>query len=300
MADKAATYRPLLTNAALTTTYQRLVEMFDRHQVQATFAFVGAFTLSPDEFEANRESFEHVGSATRQWVAPFLSDAQARRFDGWLNPAAIAVVEASGSHEIASHGFTHVPLHEGSVTQGEFDQEMRSILSLPRFAQQPLKTFVYPRNMIGHSDRLFEAGFVGYRDNIEKVKHVRRGQLASLLEELSPVQRSQPHLVDSRTPVIIPAGRFLNWRTGKRRLIPPSLTVQNWQALIEHAVRTGGVAHIWTHPHNFLTGDDAMFPVFDAILEYAAERVRRGELVNLTKRSYVRSLIDTPEVRRSA
>ncbi|MEQ1920683.1 MAG: polysaccharide deacetylase family protein, partial [Elusimicrobiota bacterium] len=134
-----------LTTAGLVAAYERLLALLDRHQVKATFAFVGAFAMSEDEARANLPLFTEVGPRAQRWMAPFMGDLQSRRTDGWFAPAAAAAVKRSGSHELGSHGFSHLPLVEGEIGLQDFDRELASLRKTTAFAGEKELTLVYPR-----------------------------------------------------------------------------------------------------------------------------------------------------------
>jgi len=83
---------------------------------------------------------------------------------------------------------------------------------------------------------------------------------------------------------------MLNWRSGARRALPASWTARSWRETLDAAVRNGRVAHLWSHPHNFVTGE-GMFELLEAILKDAAPRVRSGELWNPTMREYAKAAL---------
>jgi hypothetical protein len=77
----------------------------------------------------------------------------------------------------------------------------------------------------------------------------------------------------------------LNWRAGVRRNIPIPVTLQRWKHLLHDAIARKKVLHLWTHPHNFVSGD-RMFEVFEDILRQLAAARDAGNIVNLTQREY--------------
>ena len=271
-----------LSSAELVATYERLLALLDRHQVKATFAFVGAFTMSAEEARDNLPLFTEVGPRARLWLAPFMEDLQSRRTDGWFAPAAVAAVKRSRQHELGSHGFSHLPLVEGELGLQDFDRELASVRKTAAFTDEKELTLVYPRNQIGYSRELARHGFVGYRDTLAVRKHQRSPRWRHLFDEVNPFPASQEHGGEDAR---IPAGRMLNWRSGARGAIPIAWTARLWRKTIEDALRTGGTAHLWSHPHNFITGRD-MFDLFDSVLKTAAPHIRSGELWNPTMRDY--------------
>jgi peptidoglycan/xylan/chitin deacetylase (PgdA/CDA1 family) len=285
MADHLEGAHARLGSAELAGAYEKLLALFDRRGVRATFAFVGAFTMSEDEVRSRLPLFQDVGPRAKAWLAPFLADLNAGRPDGWLAPAALAAVARSGAHEIGSHGFSHLPLVEGEIGVEEFEREMASVRSLEAFSRQKDGlTLVYPRGQVGFEDRLAAAGIVGYRESPGARKGERSSGRRHLVDELHPFPRAQAHAAGGAC-VAIPGGRFLNWRRGPRERIPAAWTVRGWRRTFEDAVRTGGVAHLWTHPHNFLTGR-GMYELLDSVLAAAEPLIRSGALWNPTMKEY--------------
>jgi len=128
MADRlAGSPYEKITNRQLETAYARLVELFDRYEVPATFAFVSGFFLKPQEVRDNLQWFEPLIHDGRDWFDAVWRDFHAGAHDGWLCPKALETVRRSGAHEIASHGFSHVPLGEADIGEPVFRREMASI-----------------------------------------------------------------------------------------------------------------------------------------------------------------------------
>jgi len=279
-----------LSSRALADAYDRLLALFDRHGIKATFAFVGAFAMSEEEARAKMRLFTESGPKARAWIAPFLADLEARRTDGWFAPAAAAAVKSSGLHELGSHGFTHLPLVEGEIELADFDREFASLRETEIFAAAKDLTLVYPRNQLGFERELARHGFIGYRESIAARRSERSSRSRHLFDEANPYPKAQEPGGPAAGTARIPAGRMLNWRSGARGRIPIAWTARSWRKTIDDAVRTGRVAHLWSHPHNFVTGKD-MFELLEAVLKDAAPRVRSGELWNPTMREYAKAVL---------
>ena len=105
----------------------RLIVVMGHQNCGAVTAAMGGFTLTEDEFQSSRGWFRGLSRPGKKWVRTFERDAERRNFGGWLNPQALAIVRAAGVHEIASHGFTHVPLDEASISLEEFNYELKGV-----------------------------------------------------------------------------------------------------------------------------------------------------------------------------
>jgi peptidoglycan/xylan/chitin deacetylase (PgdA/CDA1 family) len=280
-----------LTTEALEHVYRRITASLANKDVRATFAFVGAFTLSFEQYLAYERHFFGGPIGGQPWLGAFRTAASAGQFSGWLVPSALDIVMQAGGHEIATHGFTHIPLSEATDV-ASFAEEMQMVQVVARMQGWTPRTIVFPRNLVGHMARLPEFGIVGYRDDNWARVHGLRKRAASLLIELGASPQSQPRIPDGHpTPLAIPSGHFLNfWHNAGRRLIPRRVTIRRWKKILDHAAEHGGVAHLWSHPHNFLS-DPGLFAVFEAILTYARELVQAGKLDNLTQEECCRRAV---------
>ena len=277
--------RPQFTNDRLSKGYSRLIDLLDKYGVKATFAFVGAFTLSEDDLEECHSWFENLPENGKQWVKPFLDDAAQRSFDGWLNSDAFEMVKNAGVHEIACHGFTHQVLSQDSVTLDEFFYEMQGVRWWSKFKKlEKMTTFVYPRNAVGYTRQLPSFGFEGYRDGVGYSVPGVFDRVRGLVREANIWGKGQAPAAEG-DPIVIPSGFFLNWRAGVREWVPLNVTVSRWRSMLEDAVRNHGVVHLWTHPHNFVTGSN-QFELLDSILREVRKHVDSGELVNMTQQEY--------------
>lgn len=249
-----------LTDARLQGAYRDLVDLFARHEISATFAFVALFTRP-----ASRENAELVQHYAHE--LPYLTcAAQGLKAgeEGWVGDWAMDMAGERG-HEIAFHGATHVPWPD--LTR---DQARRELALTPPEHRQ---TMVFPRNQIAHLDVLAEYGCKAFRG---ERKYPTRAQ--SLLSEFNcaiPSQRLPER--GEPAPVELPSGVFINWRSGPRKLVPPQVTRLRARNLLTHAARNGGVAHFWLHPENVATAPATLANVA-AILEEITRMRDAGQI----------------------
>src|SRR5437868_5867516 len=91
-----------LTTKQLTHAYHTLLRVLARRKIKATFAFVGAFTMSADEYHSHPELFGSSPLA-KAWLRHFKTDMRSGNSQGWFAPAIFDAVRVDGRHEIASH-----------------------------------------------------------------------------------------------------------------------------------------------------------------------------------------------------
>jgi hypothetical protein len=290
MADKISEHKSkLLTNKNLNVAYERIISILKKHQIKASFAFVGAFTISPSCFNSNKSLFLNHPSKeyVNKWLSKFYEDISRNNFDGWLNPDCINIVAKANCHEIAYHGFTHVPINSQFISEEGFRHELECKKINDLFDRQDL-TFVYPRNIVGFATLPIEYGFIGYRKAYSDKKNLTKQNIQLFFDEINLKLPPQEH-ANLEQYVGIPSGFFLNWRYGLRSKITIEKTVKRWSKLLDKAINTNKVVHLWTHPHNFIDGSN-MYELLDCILEIVAERKLTTNLVNLTQSDYAQSI----------
>ena len=288
MADHLTqTHHRLLTDENLAKVYRDLVATLARYQMPATFAFVMAFLL--DEAERRLFAAELMPRDDADCWMIDVGRGQADGPQGWFQPAALAAVRAAGVHEIACHGFCHRSLDEGELSEAEALRELDAAERVARLKGIKLETLVFPRNRIGNLQAVRERGYLGYR--LRKPQSGRLpAKLANLAQELDIVPAAEPAIAAAPGGLVaISHGYFFNWRYGSRRWVPPALTVRRWRTLLDRAANEGKVAHLWLHPHNFITGPSTWQP-FEAVLAHAQTLFRMGRLELLTQAGYCRKM----------
>lgn len=255
-----------LSDARLREAYAAITGLLDDMAVPATFAFTECFLLPRERLLAlPLDEIARRLPYTRDAVA----DVRDGSREGWSAPWARDMV--GPRHEIASHGVTHTPWGEMDADQARFELSL-----LPR---SDAFTFIFPRNQVAHLDLLAGAGCAGYR-----VAPHRTTRLASLASEFDLSALAEPD--PSSAPLqAIPGGYFINWLSGLRRIVPTAITRRRARGILKDAVRTGGVAHFWTHPENIASAP-ATLANLRAIVEEAVTLRDRGELEIVTQADY--------------
>jgi len=291
MADSLQPYHHrMLTDDALARAYQDLVEIFDRHAMPATFAYVMAFTMDATERERFADSFDVDDDCSGGWLRHYRAAREAGALEGWFQPSALETVRRHPQHEIACHGFCHRPLSEGVLSAEAARMELDTADRIAKLKGVKLSTFIFPRNQVGHVSILTEKGYIGYRAARPRPRG-RFGRLRALAEEFDIWPRPErPERPATGGIVRIPAGYFFNWRFGARRRVPPAITVRRWKNLLDRAAAEDGVAHLWFHPHNLITGPQTRVPL-EKVLAYAAKLRTEGRLKVVTQEDYCRDIL---------
>lgn len=286
MADHlTADHHRWLTTERLRRAYLDILDLFARHRIDATFAFVMAFLLTPDEQREHDALFQDHAIEGRNWLANFRLAQASGAMEGWSLPELLDLVRDHGGHEIGCHGFSHLPLAETMVTPAVMEHELAAAASVAAMKGVTLETFVYPRNLVGRPAALGAHGYAGYRDRLP-VPSGMIGKASNLLSEFNVAQRPQPDApADAARPLPIPSGFFLNWRHGARRHVPLAVTERRWSGLLAKAVRGGSVVHLWLHPHNIISAPDT-FDLLARVLARVAALRDAGLLEVRTQSGY--------------
>lgn len=273
-----------LSDARLRDAYANLLSLLDEFEIPGTFAFVGLFATSEGSFRAARPAIESLASRAPAYLESALDDLDHGSREGWHGAWALEAVATSRvGHEIALHGVTHVPW--GSKERDFFLEEM-SLLDQLEPAISRAKTFIFPRNEVAHVDVLAEAGFEGFR-----TARPGRSRFRSLLSEFNilTAPETDPLLQAPPSPVEIPAGYFLNWPNGLRKLVPRSVTRRRVKQMLKAGERRNATVHLWFHPENIASAP-AMLTTLRAVLEDVAQARERGACEVLTQLDYCRRL----------
>ena len=284
MADRPYDQRSFVTREGLTKIYKDLLKMFAVYEIPTTFAFVGMFVLSDQEREEFEPQLGEMLYRGQDWLTQFRAEREASWFDDWFCPEAFEAVQNDGRHEIGTHGFTHIPFDGPDTPTDLYEREWELVKKLGRKRGVDFKTLIYPRNRVGHVELLPQAGISGYRDLL-----VQKGPVARVIQEFNIFEKCQPHEPKSAGTQLIPAGYFWNWRHGARAFVPSSVTRLRWKTILKSAAETDGVAHLWSHPHNFISGPSGL-DGFEEVLKHAAKLRDQGKMSIKTQEQYIDSL----------
>ena len=268
-----------LSDERLRGAYGSILEILEEYDIPATFAFVGAFTQPPAAFARIRPAIEDLCRRAPAYLGTALHDIDETMGAGWHGHDCVrAVAQSRIAHEVALHGVTHVPWTAIDADFAETELQIFEKLEGPIRAS---RTFVYPRNLVAHTDILARHGFEGFR-----TAKRARARLSSFLSEFNLFEG--PEVVLPRGEIVtIPSGFFLNWRSGLRRLVPEWLTRQRIKRLLEAAAPTDAVVHYWLHPENIASAPSTLGNLRSLAREVAAAR-DAGACETLTQIDYCR------------
>ena len=287
--DPAMVNSHAIGDTSLKWAYQQILESLDQFSIPASFGVVGLFAQDLSAFETF-DAAHGAEPAYASWFNNPKAAFRARNTDGWFYPTLIEDIQGFKIHEVSSHSYTHLPFHNESVTREIVENELRTMNQFMQSKGVSLQSMIYPRNQVAHTDLLSEFRMSGYRDSNDK-RSAYGSKIGTLVDEFNVLSKSSAHS-RQEVPIKIPAGYFLNWQNGPRLVIPPTITVRRFNHLLNHAEKTGGVVHMWLHPHNLITGKNQV-QLFNRVLQSVAQRQSQGSLSVITMGDYCKQ-ISTP------
>ncbi|WP_276261522.1 polysaccharide deacetylase family protein [Haloglomus litoreum] len=223
-----------------------LVELFDEYEVPATWAVVGHLLREDCEPWDDLEPCPCVQS-------PVLAE-RARRYAPEL---VTAVRDADADHELACHSFSHPGFDD--ITKERARSEVVRSIAAARAHDITLRSFVFPRNRVGHRDVLAEQGFTAYRG----VGPARGGSRLRRLLQTTTGRWTPPLVsptVDEYGLVDLPDSlylfRFEGWPRSVVESVSEDPVVRLFRRGVDAAAESDGVFHCWLHPNNVVADRD--------------------------------------------
>ncbi|MFC7139034.1 polysaccharide deacetylase family protein [Halosimplex aquaticum] len=229
--------------------WRTLCRLFDAYDVPATWAVVGHL------FHEACDGRHPDHPAGPEWFAPE-REQWADRPDLTCGPELIERVRESGpDHEIGSHTYSHVLFGDDQTTGDVAAAELARSRAVADEQGIDLRSLVFPRNELGHRDKLAEHGFDAYRGG-------RPTPRRTLPEKLKTVAFGSGHppvvtpATDEYGLVNIPASLYLYSFEGPAlRATKPFVgdpIVELVERGLDAAAESEGVLHLWLHPNNLV------------------------------------------------
>jgi peptidoglycan/xylan/chitin deacetylase (PgdA/CDA1 family) len=267
----------------------RLLELFARHEVPATWCVLGHLFLGscapaggrkhpeitpPEHAWCPGDWFHHDPCGTEEAAPLFYGKSLVERIRACPVP-----------QEIGCHSFSHVIFGDPGCSRATAESEVRACVRLAAELGIQMRSFAFPRNAVGHLDVLRDCGFRCYRGPEPTWYAAARLPrfLKRLLHLWDVVRAGEPPVVVPEQTAEglynVPGSMIYFPMHGLRRCLPLERRVRRAVRGLDAAVRERKVFHLWFHPTNLADRPDAMFEGLDRILEHAGRLRRQGDLV---------------------
>lgn len=258
----------------------RLLELFRKHGIHATWAAVGfLFAENYEEvrryFPENKPGYANEKlNAYREFAKIGKNEQEAPCF---YAPSLLEKIAAVPGQEIGSHTFSHYYCREAGQTPEQFAEDLAAAKAIAGDHGYHLTSVILPRNQCEpeYTDILRQAGFTAYRDeeNDWIYNKVKSGLLFKVLRTL-----------DMYLPLTGQGGYTPKceggiWNlTGSRMFRPirpclplERLKIRRIKRQMLHAAKNGLTFHLWWHPHNVGVRTEEHLKQLDEIFSYYEE-----------------------------
>lgn len=221
-----------------------LLKLLAKYDIRATWAVTGYLFLN--ESDARDNISPDLPVFKEGWIKPDFYES-IRTHPAYLGNDIVEKILASQvCHEIGLHGFFHIPFARCSREVARAEVEM-GIKAASQFGINP-KSFVFPRDEVGHLDVLIEHGIKIYRGK----------QPGKWREDQNLFVRKFNQAIWDRlnTQGILPTNANGIWEIPSSMFycnprFPFSLPLQARLGL-NRTIQTKKIFHTWLHPHNLL------------------------------------------------
>lgn len=276
---------------------QGLISILSTYQISATWAVVGHLLLDRCERQDGNYHPEFPRRVLRNSDRDWLFQHPDTHDEIWYGRDIVSSIQRmSPPQEIGSHSFFHIPFGNPAVNPEAVAKDVAMVRVAHEQLGQPVRSFVYPRNSIGHRATLLANGITAYRGNPRRwfdfIRWVPLWRalyfIGFLLRITPPTARAHK---DSSGLVNIPESLLLLLgRNGIRKLLPASALVSMAKRGIDRAVDRKEVFHLWFHPINFIENEEVQFRSLKAIVSHVAELRDRGQIDVRTMNEIARQL----------
>ena len=265
-------------------THHRLLELLSREGIGATWAVVGALSLSGSDGCSD----QRMRGVPAFWSERIPAGDERTRPLWYAGSFIRSIQKARTRQEIGLHGgISHLVWGDARTTAPLAARELRAgIAALKEIGVDPV-SFVFPRDLEAHHAVLAEGGIRCYRGRApilsERLGFNLAGSLARAAEEVS---RATPPVVwpEEVLPGLwnLPASMFLySLSRNRSRVVRPSLRVERTKLGLRAAARQRGVFHLGLHPENLAESDFA-FSVFEQMIHEICRWRDQDDIETLT------------------
>jgi peptidoglycan/xylan/chitin deacetylase (PgdA/CDA1 family) len=256
----------------------RMLALFRRYGVRASWATVGM--LMCRDYEHWRSLCPAPRPGYRQAaLSPYAWDATVKRHPElfFARPLVERILETPGQ-ELATHTYSHFYCGEQGATARQFAADLACACELASDFGVRCQSLVFPRNQVAEAylEVLPRFGIRAYRGNPDHFLYRRGdavrggvfGRAARFADGCLPVSGSQTaHAARCGKLINVPASLFLYPYSGRLRALAPLRLARLKQAM-SAAARSGGMFHLWWHPHNFGVETEKNLALLESLLRH--------------------------------
>lgn len=273
-----------------------IIELFEKYQISATWAFVGHLMLENCE-KINNTKHPYIVRPNYSWLNKdwFHSDPCARddlNSIWYADDVLKNVMSCKVKQEVASHSFSHILFGEEGCSKECAESDIRKCVEVASSYDIDLTSFVFPCHSEGHKDILKKYGFNIYRSRgVEWYSKIRNSQLKRLALKIDKIFAINPSTgslgIDEHGLYNIPGNMCYYRYTGWKSILTYKKVVKQAKKGIDLAIRKGEVFHFWFHPYQIADGLYDSIHDLEEILYHAHAKAEAGLIKNRTMKQLV-------------
>jgi len=264
----------------------RLLDLFDRYGVHATFATVGLI-MQPSKQETLAHIPQQMPTYDDASLSPYVDDyiahIAAQHASLYFAPDIIHKLQSHPNIEIGTHTYCHYNCWATGQTVEQFDADLTCAEQVAAHHGITLRSMVFPRNEVTpeHLEICRKHGIIYYRGCARKYFNQPKNSFDNMRQRFLRLAdnyfnvggyMSTP-LKDINTTngmVDVIASRFL--RPYNHRLaFADRWRLRRIKHELTHAAREGELYHLWWHPHNFGADTEQNLAFLEQILQHYAQ-----------------------------
>lgn len=260
-----------------------MLQLFDKYEVEATFATVGLVMLNNRE-EVSRIVPSLLPTYKNEALSPYngcLQNVNENNCSYFFSPHSISLLRDKSNIEIGTHTFCHYYCLAEGQTVEQFEEDLKSAIKVADINGIKMRSIVFPRNQVSkpYLSICSKYGIECYRGNALRFfgakNRVQRvgNKIGRLLDSYINVgARTSYPIADidlDESPVNIRASRFFRPYNGSVSFLEP-LRIKRIKKEIEYAAKHNEVYHLWWHPHNFGKDIERNIANLESVLSYFA------------------------------
>lgn len=275
---------------------KRLLEIFDRFSISATWALVGHMFYTECEkcsicpimdWKGKYSIFDQIYESNNPlWYGADIVDT---------------LLDRRSVHEIAFHGYTHRIFDRNELSEAEARNEIREWMRLSNRRSLVPTTVIFPRNKVGYLPMLKEEGFICYRGDQLMPQSFSAPFIGKVLKWLDfKFQFCIPEVYQAT----VEPGGFVNLPSSRRlfgmnprisgildRLNLNEMGIRRIIKGVEKAANEKKVIHIRAHPYEFKTEKD--FEQLILLLDSVSKEMKRDRIQSITMGGLARKAYET-------
>ena len=281
----------------------KMLELFIEHDIHVTWATVGMmYNENLEMWTINKPAltpeYKNQNVCSYGWVE---SNHEKINSSNLFAPSLVELIAQTPGMEIGSHTYSHYYCQEKGQTIEHFKADLEKAIELALSKGITIESLVFPRNQF--YDEYMEAchalGIKSVRTNPNKwywdtskkdilvVKIMRTGDVWFPINKKSVVPLGSINV--SETPVKIPASRL--YRAWSKSRILNALKMKRIFSEMTKAAKTGGLYHLWWHPHNFGYHPNECLMELKAVLQHYTSLRKEYGLLSLNMKGLRNHLI---------